>query len=507
MVVQKNTTILGNGYTIDFGTDMSNGSLRVSDNAELSLGRENPQGNENQLTLTVNLGTAGKRSTALLIVGLHNSIGTLNLYDGIRISGTKTNGASVASAINISNGTVNMYGGEISGNSIVSQDQNLNGYGGGLLLYSTEAHLYGGSIINNKAKFGGGIHSEDSDIIVEKDVILTDNQAATGGGLCNQDGRITVNSDAVIANNTADVKGDDIAHYGEKLQLSSAKDMSVSLTTDHSDKRITGWYEDEEELRWSPSNAHEKDVSQEIGEESVFLKAAYEEYSVSYRFVSGTTGKELPDEVLALLPGDKSTYELDATVNAIQPAQIAMKVSDGVWTFEGYDADSKVVDSNVEFTGTWTFKPNEVPVIHAKDIELTVDDTFDVMAGVIASDPEDGDLTEKIVVTENTVDTSRAGVYKVTYSVTDSNGVTVTKTIMVTVKEKKVPTEPVKPDGSSKPTTPDKTSPSGNLPKNADVNKIKAAQTGDATNLILWAVVLMLSGVVAVVFAGKKVKK
>ena len=79
---------------------------------------------------------------------------------------------------------------------------------------------------------------------------------------------------------------------------------------------------------------------------------------------------------------------------------------------------------------------NQAPVINAKDKTLIVGDKFDPMKGVIATDQEDGDLTDKIVITKNTVDTSKAGKYTVYYEVTDNGGIRVRKTIVVTVKEK-----------------------------------------------------------------------
>ena len=79
---------------------------------------------------------------------------------------------------------------------------------------------------------------------------------------------------------------------------------------------------------------------------------------------------------------------------------------------------------------------NQAPVINAKDQTLTVGDKFDPMKGVTATDQEDGDLTDKIVITKNTVDTSKVGKYTVDYEVTDNDGTRVRKTIVVTVKEK-----------------------------------------------------------------------
>jgi len=82
---------------------------------------------------------------------------------------------------------------------------------------------------------------------------------------------------------------------------------------------------------------------------------------------------------------------------------------------------------------------NEAPVIHATDKTITVGDTFDPMAGVTAEDAEDGNLTTKIVVEKNDVKTDVAGKYEVTYKVTDSDGATRRKTIIVTVNPKMEP--------------------------------------------------------------------
>ena len=66
---------------------------------------------------------------------------------------------------------------------------------------------------------------------------------------------------------------------------------------------------------------------------------------------------------------------------------------------------------------------------------ITVGDTFDVLAGVTATDKEDGDLTSKIQVDGN-VDTNKVGAYTVTYTVSDSKGLTTTATRVITVQAK-----------------------------------------------------------------------
>ena len=80
--------------------------------------------------------------------------------------------------------------------------------------------------------------------------------------------------------------------------------------------------------------------------------------SVNYTFVSGTENTELPSEVLALLPKDTNSYAAGDKVTAIQPEQTSVRVSAGVWNFEGYDADTKEAVSGMTFTGTWKFTPD-----------------------------------------------------------------------------------------------------------------------------------------------------
>ena len=114
-----------------------------------------------------------------------------------------------------------------------------------------------------------------------------------------------------------------------------------------------------------------------------------------------------------------------------------------------YKVTYKVTDSkNLTTTKTIkvTVKGNQVPVITASDKTLTVGDSFNPKQGVTAKDAEDGDLTSKIQVTTNTVNTAKVGTYKVVYTVTDNNKQTATKEIKVIVQPK---SEPVTIEGKT----------------------------------------------------------
>lgn len=234
-----------------------------------------------------------------------------------------------------------------------------------------------------------------------------------------------------------------------------------------------------------------------------------EKYTVSYQFINGADDKELPKEVNDMLP-KATSYVYGVKVVPVALKADRVETTDGVWLFEGWTPEEiEKLTADTAFTGTWTFAKNagginHIPVITAEDKTLTVGDSFDVMAGVTALDKEDGDLTDKIEFINNTVDTSKAGTYTVTYKVTDSNGASVTKTITITVKDKdkeEQPTAPTKPDKGD-----NNVNDKNNTASKAD-KPDTAVKTGDSTNVLLWsmATIISLTGVItALIFKRRR---
>ncbi len=99
---------------------------------------------------------------------------------------------------------------------------------------------------------------------------------------------------------------------------------------------------------------------------------------------------------------------------------------------EGYIKNLGDIKHSVE--GRIVVGKNNLPNITANDLILAVGDNFDPLNNVTAVDLEDGDLTNKIEILENTVDTTKAGEYKVVYQVKDSQNEVTTKEIKVIVK-------------------------------------------------------------------------
>ncbi len=93
-----------------------------------------------------------------------------------------------------------------------------------------------------------------------------------------------------------------------------------------------------------------------------------------------------------------------------------------------------------KFGSPATPSDNTAPVISGvTDKQINIGDTFNPLAGVTASDKEDGDLTSKIIV-NGLVDTSKAGIYNIIYTVSDSKGLSTTVSSTITVIDTSVQT-------------------------------------------------------------------
>ena len=142
------------------------------------------------------------------------------------------------------------------------------------------------------------------------------------------------------------------------------------------------------------------------------------------------------DPMLKVSAEDKEDGNITSSIEIIENTvdtaaagiyKVVYKVTDS----KGASATKEIkVTVNPKFTII-----NRVPVINAEDVVINTGDDFNPMLNVTANDHEDGDLTDKVEIIENTVDTTNAGEYKVVYKVTDSKGAIATKEIKVTVEQ------------------------------------------------------------------------
>lgn len=129
-----------------------------------------------------------------------------------------------------------------------------------------------------------------------------------------------------------------------------------------------------------------------------------------------------------LTPGNTYTFKLVRNdSHEVSPDQIESVV------LEQYYDDKTQLSSQ---TIIGEAESNQAPVISGVGNQtITVGESFDPLAGVTATDKENGDLTDKIEVT-GSVDTTKAGVYTLTYAVTDSDNNTTRQEKTITVKQK-----------------------------------------------------------------------
>lgn len=123
---------------------------------------------------------------------------------------------------------------------------------------------------------------------------------------------------------------------------------------------------------------------------------------------------------------------------------------DGENTYDAYIMCSNVYKTSGYKDEDANYKP--VIKLNGKSkISIYVGDTY-VDEGATASDKEDGDLTDSIVI-ENNVDTSKSGKYTVKYTVEDSSGNKSSKKREVNVKEKETTTTTTETTTTAKTTT------------------------------------------------------
>ncbi len=114
------------------------------------------------------------------------------------------------------------------------------------------------------------------------------------------------------------------------------------------------------------------------------------------------------------------------SVHVKDASELHLVMSDGgngISNDRGVWADAKFTKGNCKPTLAF----------EATSASVKLGEAFDLKAGLTATDIEDGNLLDQVVVRENGFDTNKTGVYKVDYVVTDSDGneTTLTREIVV----------------------------------------------------------------------------
>ena len=153
---------------------------------------------------------------------------------------------------------------------------------------------------------------------------------------------------------------------GSPVQIFDIEDVEVADGT----WKLEGWYREvdgERKLIDSEVMVEDEDIT--VYGVWKFTEKA-KKYNVEFSFYSVTKGKELPDEIKAKLPANK-TNVLKGTVIAL-PTYEDVKVEGGKWIFEGWlletefgyiDVKKEVVvnNGNLFLAGPWRFEADKKP--------------------------------------------------------------------------------------------------------------------------------------------------
>lgn len=437
--------------------------------------------------------------------------GICNFYGTMAIGKAKVEGNIASNGGGICAYGINYksYTGRMDVSNCVIKGNKATNAGGMFVVYSSDVKLLSCTITENQADSGGGAYAFNGEIKFTSTEI-SGNQADVGGGLAveNASDVSAGTTGNIICNNTATQEAADVYIDGEnvKVTLPNAMAMNRIFKADGENNMIDGWYQDTEDSRYAPNEQGEAvPVDGELSG-SQRLVASYKApraLTVTFDLQDGTWTDA--NDIYAEKDGnyEESVYEGQKAHQPNDPEKEG-HVFGGWYTDKDYsdenkyDFDSSVVTENITLYAKWLKKPellNEAPVINAEDKTLTVGDKFDAKDGVTATDAEDGDITDKVEVISNNVDTSKAGIYEVTYQVTDSQGASVTKTITVTVRE----TDP------QNPTTDDNEKPGATEGVDSEEAAVTTvlAKTGDAVALAVPALAALAAAMASVAFLAR----
>ncbi|MBC2320279.1 immunoglobulin-like domain-containing protein [Listeria booriae] len=241
---------------------------------------------------------------------------------------------------------------------------------------------------------------------------------------------VTSNTAPVIAADDTSLKKGGSFDPMAGVTASDAEDgnltSSISVTANDVDTSVEGTYHVTYSVTDSDGNTTTKTITVTVSSNNAPVITAADKTvkkGGSFDPMAGVTASDTEDGDVT---DNVSVTANDVDISAVGTYHVTYSVT---------DSDGNTTTKTITVTVT----SNDAPVITASDKTLKKGGSFDPMAGVSASDTEDGNVTDKVTVTANDVDTSAVGTYHVTYSVTDSDGNTTTKTITVTVTSNDAP--------------------------------------------------------------------
>ncbi|WP_421775674.1 InlB B-repeat-containing protein [Gardnerella sp. KA00288] len=201
------------------------------------------------------------------------------------------------------------------------------------------------------------------------------------------------------------------------------------------------------------------------------------------------------------------------------------------YTFRGWSTDKTGKDKTKEFSAAtsvtgditvyaiYTPTPavlNAAPTLIVQGKTITEGDPLDLRSLIVsATDPEDGDLKNKVQITNNGgFDNSKVGSYVISFSVTDNGGATATASAAVTVTKKPTPPTPPapapEPESTPTPVPEPESAPAPSQPEQPEAKRVikHLPQTGSSVATVInYLFAFVTAGIFALVEARKSLRR
>ncbi|WP_300262895.1 immunoglobulin-like domain-containing protein [Clostridium sp.] len=153
-------------------------------------------------------------------------------------------------------------------------------------------------------------------------------------------------------------------------------------------------------------------------------------------------GTKFSTSMLNLKAHDNEDGDLTGKIQVVSNNINTSKPGDYTVTAKVSDSKGASIQKSFTVTVKKVIKPviiDEAPTLIGHGVTIKEGTKFDIsMLNLKASDKEDGDLTDKLQVVDNNVNTAKAGKYTVRVKVSDSKGASIAKSFTVIVEAKSV---------------------------------------------------------------------
>lgn len=346
----------------------------------------------------------------------------------------------------------------------------------------------GGAILSLKAK------DTNSEMIISKSKIKN-NEAINGAGVTVQSGNVEIKDTEFNGNDTKGPEGDQDKRLGGALYVDVDANVNISdeskfignkaglggaifdASSDYSNPADISKYrnlkiegttlfkgnEARTGLHQPPINFEKFDnllfsEKSDVPHDKYMSKSLLNNYDINYQgglliTYDANGGKFTDDESIK-----QELHKENDTITILE-APMREGYQFLYWKGSKYNpGDSYIVKDNHAFVAQW----NKIPELEVKDATINAGDEIDLKTLIKkAYDKEDGDnLIDNVVIDKGNFDSKKAGKYKIKFTLTDSNGASVTKKAIVTVNPKD-DTPKLEPNKPSK-----------NSPKTIDANEV-----------------------------------